>query len=163
VNNYYRVVKAFHRQGIGILGAFILGNNFESPAYYRRLARFMLTSGIDVFQISLLTPLPGTQLMDEQQNQCNLIHATFPDDWEKYRFSYLVHQPQGIDIETVYTGDNYIKRKLYSFPFFYYRLLRSAFALRNPINFAVVVKLNQALKRSWQNAHYYKKYPADFE
>ena len=162
VNNYYRVVQAFHRQGIGILGAFILGNNFESPDYYRRLARFMLTSGIDVFQISLLTPLPGTQLMDEQQDQCNLIHATFPDDWEKYRFSYLVHQPEGIDIETVYTGDNYIKRKLYSFPFYHYRLLRSALSLRNLTNFSVVVKLNQALRRSWQNAHYFKKYPAHF-
>lgn len=163
VDDYQRVVQTFHRQGIGILGAFILGNDFESPHYYRRLARFMFSSGIDVFQISLLTPLPGTRLMDEQQQAGNLIHHTFPDDWGKYRFSYLVHQPQGIDIETVYTGDNYIKRKLYAFPFYHYRLLRSALALRNPQNFAVVVKLNQALKRSWQNAHYYRRYPADFQ
>jgi radical SAM superfamily enzyme YgiQ (UPF0313 family) len=160
VENYAAVVRAFHRQGIAILGAFILGNDFESPGYYRRLARFMLASGIDVFQISLLTPLPGTRLMDEQHQKGNLIHCSFPDDWEKYRFSYLVHRPRGVDIETVYRGDNFLKRKLYAFPFYQYRLLRSALALRNPKHFAVVVKLNQALKRSWQNAHYYKKYPA---
>ncbi len=162
VENYARVVRAFHRRGIGVLGAFILGNNHESPGYYRRLARFMLGSGIDVFQISILTPLPGTRLMDEQLRQDNLIHGDFPADWEKYRFSYLVHNPQGVDIETVYRGDNYIKKKLYSFPFYHFRLLRSALTMRNPRNIAVVLKLNQALKRSWQNAHYYRKYPAHF-
>jgi radical SAM superfamily enzyme YgiQ (UPF0313 family) len=163
VANYAQVVRAFHRQGIGILGALILGFDFEFPGYYRRLARFMLASGIDVFQISLLTPLPGTRLMDAQRRNGQLIHDDFPADWEKYRFSYLVHQPRGVDIETVYRGDNYLKRKLYAFPFYQLRLLRSALALRNPRNFAVVVKLNQALKRSWQNAHYYNKYPSHFE
>ena len=162
VANYVRAVKAFHRVGIGVLGAFILGNDFESPDYYRRLARFMLNSGIDVFQISLLTPLPGTRLMEEQLERSNLIHHSFPQDWDRYRFSYLVHKPRGVDIETIYTGDNYLKSKLYSFPFYHYRLLRSLLALRNPRNFGVVVKLNQALKSSWQNAHYYRKYPAQF-
>ena len=162
VENYARAVKALHRQGIGVLGAFILGNDYESPSYYRRLARFMLNSGLDVFQISLLTPLPGTRLMDEQLAGCNLIHSAFPEDWDKYRFSYLVHKPRGVATETIYIGDNYLKKKLYSFPFYHYRLLRSLLALRNPKNFGVVVKLNQALKRSWQNAHYYSKYPAQF-
>ncbi len=162
VDGYHRVVQAFHRAGIGVLGAFILGNDYESPDYYRRLVRFMLRSGIDVFQISLLTPLPGTRLMEEQHAHGELIHGSFPDDWEKYRFSYLVHQPRGVDIETVYRGDNYIKNKLYAFPFYPLRLLRAALSLKNPRNFAVVVKLNQALKRSWQNSHYYQDYPAHF-
>lgn len=160
VQSYARVVRTFHRHGIGVLGAFIIGNDHETPAYYRRLARFMLSSGIDAFQISILTPLPGTRLMEEQVRRRRLHYDHFPQDWEKYRFSYLVHQPQGVDAAAVYSGDNYLKRRLYAFPYYQYRILRSLVRLRDIRNFGVAVKLNQALKRSWQNAHYYGRYPA---
>ncbi len=163
VESYQATARIYHRYGIGVLGAFILGNDHESANYYKRLADFLLKSGIDAFQISILTPLPGTRLMDDQIAASNLIYDNFPDDWEKYRFSYMVHYPQGIDRETVYIGDNYIKNRLYAFPFFHYRMLRSFFQLKNPYNFMVTVKLNQALKRSWKNSHYYQKYPKRFD
>lgn len=163
VASYKKTAQIYHRHGIGILGAFILGNDFESEDYYRRLADFLLHSGIDAFQISILTPLPGTRLMDDQIAAGNLIHGNFPEDWEKYRFSYMVHQPEGVARETVYIGDNYIKNKLYAFPFYHLRLLRSFIQLKNLTNFMVTVKLNRALKRSWQNSHYYQKYPRRFD
>ena len=163
IESYKATADIYHRHGIGVLGAFILGNDFESAAYYKRLAKFLLHSRIDAFQISILTPLPGTRLMDDQIASDNLIHGNFPEDWEKYRFSYMVHKPEGIDQETVYTGDNYIKNRLYSFPHFQYRMLRSLLGLKNIENFMVTLKLNQALKRSWRNSHYYGKYPKQFD
>jgi hypothetical protein len=75
----------------------------------------------------------------------------------------MVHYPKGIDRQTVYIGDNYIKRRLYAFPFFHYRMLRSFLRLKNRTNFLVTVKLNQALKRSWMHSHYYQKYPHQFD
>ena len=111
VASYKKTAQIYHRHGIGIVGAFILGNDFESEDYYRRLADSLLHSGIDAFQISILTQLPGTRLMDDQIAAGNLIHGNFPEDWEKYRFSYMVHQPEGVARETVYIGDNYIKNK----------------------------------------------------
>jgi radical SAM superfamily enzyme YgiQ (UPF0313 family) len=163
VDSYKNTANAFHRHGIGVLGAFILGNDHELPPYYQRLARFLLRSGIDAFQISILTPLPGTRLMDDKLASDELIYDDFPGDWEKYRFSYMVHKTRGVKPEDVYIGDNYIKSRLYSFPFFHYRMLRSFLLLKNPTNFMVTLKLNQALKRSWQNAHYYHKYPHRFD
>lgn len=162
VASYRATARIYHRYGIGVLGAFILGNDFESITYYKRLAHFLLHSEIDAFQISILTPLPGTRLMDDQIASGNLIYDKFPDDWEKYRFSYMVHKPEGIDPEFVYIGDNYIKHRLYAFPFFHYRMLRSIVRLKNLRNAAVALKLNQALKRSWQNSHYYRGYPRHF-
>ena len=41
------------------------------------------------------------------------LSSNFPDDWAKYRFSYMVHKPQGIEPETVYIADNYVKNRLY--------------------------------------------------
>lgn len=159
VENYRKVVRVFHRHGIGVFGAFIIGNDFESEDYYRTLARYLVHSGIDVVQISILTPLPGTELMEEKEAKDKLIYDQYPGDWDRYRFSYMVHKPEGVDIETIYRGDNYIKNRLYSLPTYPYRLLRSFFSLKNSKNALVTFKLNQALRKSWKHSHYYRDFP----
>ena len=162
IANYKRVVDTFHKYGIAVYGAFILGNDNESPAYYKQLARFLVRSGIDIIQLTLLTPLPGTDLMDRMETEGRLVYRDFPQDWEKYRFSYMVHRPEGVQTDTVYTGDNFIKHQIYSFPNYPYRLLKSLFSLRNATNFAATYKFNQALKKGWKNSHYYRDYPTSF-
>ena len=158
-DNYKKVVDTFHKYGIGVFGAFILGNDYESPVYYKKMAKDLVHSGIDIFQISIMTPLPGTDLMEQLEKEGRLVYKDFPIDWGKYRFSYVVHQPKGVDEETIYRGDSFLKKKIYSFPVYPYRLLKSYYNLRSGINFDVMKKLNQAGKKSWKNSHYYSKYP----
>lgn len=163
VENYKKVVDRFHKYGIGVLGAFIIGNDNESSLYYKKLADFLVQSGIDIVQITLLTPLPGTQLMDQLRGEGRLLYQNFPQDWDKYRFSYLVHRPQGVEIDTVYIGNNYIKNRIYSFPAYQYRLLKSFLNLKNITNFYAVYRFNHGYKMGWLNSHYYRKYPAIFK
>jgi radical SAM superfamily enzyme YgiQ (UPF0313 family) len=158
IENYKRVADRFHRYGIGVLGAFIIGNDYESPEYYRELAHFLVHSGIDIVQITILTPLPGTALMELLQREGRLIYQDLPADWDRYRFSYVVHQPLGVHENTIYAGNNYIKNKLYSFPFYQYRLLNSTFRIKNLTNVYTAYKLNQALKKGWQGSHYFQGY-----
>ncbi|MFX0203303.1 MAG: B12-binding domain-containing radical SAM protein [Candidatus Hodarchaeota archaeon] len=162
VENYQKVVDTFHKYGIAVWGAFIIGNDYESAEYYEQLAGFLLDSGIDIVQITTLTPLPGTQLMEQVQKERRLIFHDFPEDWSKYRFSYMVHQPQGVSVDTIYIGNNYIKNRIYSFPTYQYRIVKSLYTLKNFTNFYASYKANQAYKRGWQNSHYYKKYPFNF-
>lgn len=157
VDNYKKVVNVFHKYGIGVLGSFIIGNDHESLTYYKELANFLIKSGIDIIQISVLTPLPGTKLMEKLQNEDRLIYDNFPHDWDKFRFSYIVHKPVGVNEEAVYNGNNHIKHKLYSFPLYQYRLLRSFFKLKKISNFYSVYKFNKAFKRNWLNSHYVKR------
>jgi radical SAM superfamily enzyme YgiQ (UPF0313 family) len=157
VNNYKGVVDRFHKYGIGVLGSFVIGNDHESPECYKELADFLVTSGIDIVQINILTPLPGTDLMEQMQQEGRLIYQDFPKDWYKYRFSYVVHQIRGGDENTVYAGNNYIKNKIYSFPFYQYRLLNSVYHIKNMNNIYAVYKFNQSMKKGWQGTHYYKR------
>ena len=163
VNNYRRVVDTFHKYGIGILGGFIIGNDYETPEYYKQLSNFIIQSNIDMIQLSILTPLPGTKLMEHLKEENRLVYRKFPQDWDKFRFSYVVYLPHEIDERTIYIGDNYIKKRLYNFPTFPIRLFKSFFYLKNFEKFFAVYKLNQALKTSWQNAQYYNTYPKIFE
>ena len=161
VQNYKKVIDVFHKYGIAVYGAFIIGSDHESPDYYKKLADFLVHSGIDIIQITLLTPLPGTALMESLQKEDRIILNNYPQDWDKYRFSYMVHQPNETQPELIYTGSNHIKKRIYSFPTFQYRLIKSFFSLRNKTNFYATLKFNKALKKGWKNSHYYKEYPAD--
>lgn len=162
IDNYKRMVDKFHQYGIGVYGAFILGNDFEAPGYYKELANYLVHSGIDIIQISILTPLPGTSLMDQLEREGRLVFRNFPDDWGKYRFSHVVHEPKGVTEEIIYRGDNYLKKSIYSFPAYQYRLLKSLIALKDGRTFTITKKYNQALKKAWHNSHYYGKFPHHF-
>lgn len=163
VEQYKKIVDSFHKYGIAVIGAFIIGNDHESPNYYKTLAKFLIRSSLDIVQISILTPLPGTHLMDRVQKEGLIVFRDFPQDWDKYRFSYMVHRAQGISADSVYIGNNFIKRHIYSFPIYQYRLLKSLYNLRSINNYFIVHKMNQAFKKSWENAHYSSTYPAIFK
>ncbi|MFH0976127.1 MAG: radical SAM protein [Spirochaetota bacterium] len=162
IENYKRVIDAFHKYGIAVLGAFIIGNDYESSFYYKEFADFLVDLGVDIIQITMLTPLPGTGLMDQLVAEDRLIHKNFPEDWDKYRFSYVVHQPKGTNLDTIYIGCNYIKKHIYSFPTYQYRLVKSLFSLKNLTNFVSVCKYNKSYKKGWRNSHYYWEYPDHF-
>jgi len=159
VRNYASVVAALHRHGIGVLGAFIIGNDGEGEDTYRGLSDFIVRGGIDIVQVSVLTPLPGTRLMERLTEEGRMIYTDYPGDWEKYRFSYLTHAPQGVDEGDVYRGNNLIKRRIYSFPVFPYRMVRSFLSLRRIGSTYAVYRLNKALRTSWVNSHYHDTYP----
>jgi radical SAM superfamily enzyme YgiQ (UPF0313 family) len=163
VQNYKKVVDVFHKYGIAVYGSFIIGNDHESAAYFKKLADFLVRSGIDIIQITLLTPLPGTELMQQMQKAGRIIYSNYPQDWDKYRFSYMVHRPQDVRPQTIYIGNNYIKKSIYSFPNYPYRLMRSLFSLRSVTNFYATYKFNKTLKKGWKNSHYYRDYPTDLD
>jgi radical SAM superfamily enzyme YgiQ (UPF0313 family) len=163
VENYKKVIRAFHRHGIGVIGSFIIGNDHESPAYYRHLARFVVAAGVDLVNLFILTPLPGTALMERMKAENRLVAVNFPEDWSQYRLSWVVQKPLGVDAETIYRGDNYLKKRIYSFPRYQFRLLKSLLSIRKPVNVAAIFKFNKALKRAWKGSHYYSEYARTLE
>ncbi len=158
VERYREVVRTFHKYGIGVMGGFIMGSNHESNAYYREIADFMLNAGVDVCQVSFLTPYPGTGLMEQVLAEDRLLCKNFPKDWDKFNFSNMVQQPEGISVEDVYKGVNYIKGRLYSFPTYHVRLLKSFLNVRgNRASLYFTYKFNRLFKEAYLHAHYRAK------
>jgi radical SAM superfamily enzyme YgiQ (UPF0313 family) len=160
VENYARVIRAFHRHGIGVVGSFMVGSDHESVLYYKKLARFMVKAGVDMVQVSMLTPLPGTAFMETLRQENRLLYTSFPEDWDKYRLSWVVRKPVGVDPQTIYFGNNYVKRHVYSFPVFQYRMLKSLLSVKRPLRVAIIRRYNKSLKKAWQGSHYYREDPS---
>lgn len=156
VDNFKRIFDKFHKYGIGVLGAFIIGNDYENMKYFEELSKFIIKSGVDSSQISILTPLPGSSLFHRLKTEGRLKHTDFPDDWKKYRFSHLVHEVKGNKDSDIYKGMNLIKSKIYSPVIMPYRTIKSFFSLKKFDAAYSVYQMNKAYKKSWQNSHYYK-------
>jgi hypothetical protein len=101
--------------------------------------------------------------MERMEKEERLLAVEFPGDWARYRLSYVVRRTRGIDADTIYRGDNYVKHHIYSFPRNQYRMLKSLLGIRKLSSFVAIYKFNKAVKKGWQGSHYFREYPATFE
>ena len=93
VDSYIEAFRRIQRAGIAVLGAFIFGMDSDTPKRLQRRARYMMGPGIDVMQTTVLTPLPGTRLFDRYRQEGRLLYTNFPEDWNHYDMTEVVHQP----------------------------------------------------------------------
>ena len=92
--SYKELFDRIHRAGMAVLGAFIFGMDGDTPEKLRNRAEFMIESGVDVMQLTTMTPLPGTPLFDRLHKEGRLLFTDFPRDWGRYDLTELIHQPK---------------------------------------------------------------------
>ncbi|MFP3937848.1 MAG: B12-binding domain-containing radical SAM protein [Phycisphaerae bacterium] len=90
--------KILHDSGFWIHGMFVLG-----PEHTQRTAEkivdFSLRNSLETMQISILTPLPGTPLMDQMRK--HLVFNDYPHDWNFYDGTHCVYNHGRLGIEQV--------------------------------------------------------------
>lgn len=101
LDHYQEMVDNFHRAGIGIIGAFIAGADHDNINTVSQTVLRAAQMGIDIVQITKLTPLPGTKLYDQMKDEGRLEKVNYPNDWRYYNF-----------INTVFTPKNMTSREL---------------------------------------------------
>lgn len=90
---YTQYIRRFHRNGIAVWGGFVFGADGETLESVRRSRAFFRSSGLDVFQITPLTPLPGTALYERLRREDRIHYTEYPADWRRYAFLESVIRP----------------------------------------------------------------------
>jgi len=93
--------SGFHRAGIPVFGAFIIGADQDTEETVAETAVQSVKLGIDTIQITNLTPLPGTKLYERWLAEGKIFATNYPEDWatlvaecfEKRRFFGLKPYP----------------------------------------------------------------------
>ena len=134
INGYKQAFCRIHKAGIAVLGAFIFGMDGDTSAKLQRRANYMIYNrGIDVMQRTRLTPLPGTRLFDRYQREGRLLYINFPQDWDHYDMSELVHCPGSLDPEQLNQTMEKLDRRMYSLPVLFCKALITFWQTRNMI------------------------------
>jgi len=82
-------IKTLHDYNIKVMGYFIFGADQDDRDTLKRYSDFIHKSHIDLFQVSLLTPYPGTELFKEMLSHKRL----FTTDWNYYDGAHITFRP----------------------------------------------------------------------
>jgi radical SAM superfamily enzyme YgiQ (UPF0313 family) len=90
--DYYREnVARIRRQGIGVVGSFILGIDTQNmDTIVSDILNFAEESELDGLNPTILTPLPGTRDYARYDAEGRILFKNYPDDWEKYTLAFPV-------------------------------------------------------------------------
>ena len=111
--DFYEAMHRFHDEGFGILGSFVFGFDYENKDVFEQTYEFIMRSRMDVVQLRILTPYPGTRLYRRLLGEGRL----FVHDWwlRGYPPDTLLFQPKGMTADELISGYALLNRQAYSF------------------------------------------------
>ena len=110
-SQYKRVVDVAHKYGIEVRGSFIIGHLDETTETMKESVQFAIDIDLDLFQLNILTPYPGTQLFKEAKQSGWLLHERY----ERYGQSEVILKLRNL------TADEVVKFERKAFYQFYCR------------------------------------------
>lgn len=102
--NFKEAVKKIHDNGIAIVGGFMFGTDHDTKDAFNRTVDFIMDARIDAVQLSIMTPLPGTVLYKQLQDEGRLLYTDYPKDWERYNIFEPVFEPKNMTPDELYSG-----------------------------------------------------------
>ena len=111
--DFYEAMRRFHGEGFGILGSFVFGFDYENKDVFEQTLEFIMKCRMDVVQLRILTPYPGTRLYKRLLSEGRL----FVRDWwlRGYPPDTLLFQPKGMTADELISGYARLNRQAYSF------------------------------------------------
>ncbi|MFC1497844.1 B12-binding domain-containing radical SAM protein [Verrucomicrobiota bacterium] len=109
-----KAIRNIHAHGICVIGAFIFGNDHDDVTVFKKTLDFINETGIDVAQLGILTPFPGTKLFKKLHKENRIISNIFPDDWNKCDTDHIMFMPKNLDIIELTRGMDYLARKIFT-------------------------------------------------
>ena len=108
---YAKAIELFHKYEITVLGAFVFGFDSEDKDIFKRTVDFAKRIKLDLAQFTVLTPLPGTRLMEKLEREGRIIER----NWARYDFGTPVFKPLRMSsTEELIKGKEWARREFYS-------------------------------------------------
>lgn len=103
-------VAEFHKHGISVHGMFMFGADHDTLDTFDRTTGFAADNQIDTVQFLILTPVPGTELFRQFDEQGRII----THDWSLYDGHHVVFEPRNMSPLELQLGTIRANRRFYS-------------------------------------------------
>ena len=102
-------IKRYHDYGIAVEGSILLGLDYHTEDYIKKLVDFLLEVELDMAEFTVLTPFPHTRTFDDLHNAKRISSY----DWNDYTCGKVVFQPKLLTPEQLQTLYYYAWDKFY--------------------------------------------------
>lgn len=125
-------VKRIKKHGISVLGSFVLGLDVDGKGSGKQIAKTALAYGLDILNVMVLTPLPGTRLRKTMESEGRLLEGVFPRDWKYFTLTIPVARYKKLSWIEIVAERNNCCREFYSYANIIRRVICSFLHRRNP-------------------------------
>jgi len=112
VENFKKMIKRVHDHGMTIQGGIIFGFDGDTPDTFDTTLEKVNELEIDVLEINILTPYPGTPLYQRMEQDGRILTK----DWSRYNQVDVVFQPKNMTVEELKQGTRKVAKEFYRYP-----------------------------------------------
>ncbi len=147
LDDYQRLVDGYHKAGISLFGAFVIGGAADDMDTVAETALQSVRLGVDTIQITNLTPLPGTRLYDRLMEEGKIFAKNYPEDWERYTFTETVYTPDHMTPAELDLAVFELRKAAAEEPWVWKRTLRTLLRTRSLTTALFIHGMNKGWKR----------------
>ena len=107
VEQYREAIKLLHSHGIGVEAGIVFGFDNDTPDVFRNTLHTLDDLEVDVIQVSIFTPLPGTPRFKTMKNRI------IDHDHSHYDFHHVIFQPLGMSRDDLQAGHDWATYEFY--------------------------------------------------
>lgn len=111
-DKYLDGIARIHKAGIKVWGSFIFGFDNDDLETFRETLDFIERSKMEFAQFSLMTPLPGTALFRQFEEEDRILHR----DWRLFDLGAVVFKHPTFSAKRLHFEKNHAYRRFYSIP-----------------------------------------------
>ena len=113
ISQYEKSIAALHERGIRVNGYFVFGLDGDTLDTFHETAEFIESNGIEIPELFMLIPFPGTKLHKQLDAEGRLLTK----DWSAYsRFANVpVFVPKNMSVQDLGAGIRYVEQCVYGY------------------------------------------------
>lgn len=110
VEDFKKMIKRVHDYGMTIQGGIIFGFDEDTPDIFDTTIETINDWDLDVLEVNILTPYPGTPLFDRLDEEGRILTR----DWSRYNQVDVVFKPKNMTEKALYEGARKVAKEFYS-------------------------------------------------
>lgn len=121
VSEYSQAIQNIHDHGMIVIGCFMFGFDTDTTDVFAQTLQAIRTWGIDIADFSILTPLPGTPIYQQFEQEGRLLTK----DWKYYNMGHVVFKPKQMTPDELLQGVRMMYDEFYAPPYTIKRIMGS--------------------------------------
>jgi radical SAM superfamily enzyme YgiQ (UPF0313 family) len=132
VKDFEHMIKRVHQHGMTVQGGIIFGFDEDTPDVFDTTLETLYAWDLDVLEVNILTPYPGTPLFDRFEREGRILSR----DWSRYNQVDVVFQPKQMSVKELYEGSKKVAREFYHMPRIIRRMIQNIVIIKR---FAAII------------------------